>query len=124
SAKEIGAETVDAVEIVGRRSERNVSDAALRIDGHLSPVIVAANVFPCILRPGVVAELSGTRYGVKGPCQFAVADVVGTNVSRRRKVSFTCCAAEDEKVFENLAGSVRLDIPDRGRVASINADAQ
>ena len=59
------------VEVVGGRPERNVDDAAPRVDGHLAPVVDAADVFPGILRPGVVAELTGPRHRVERPHQPA-----------------------------------------------------
>src|SRR4029453_16856488 len=98
---------IGPIKIVGRRSERNVGDAMPRIDRHLSPVVVAADVFPCIFRPGVIAELAGARYRVEGPHKLSVAHVVRTNVSRWRQVSFAGCAAEDDEILENLSRSVR-----------------
>src|SRR4029078_9173386 len=68
-AEEIGARTIDPIEIVSRRSERNVGNPAPRINLHLAPVINTADVFPRILWPGVITKLARTRDGVERPRQ-------------------------------------------------------
>ena len=65
--EEIRAVPIRAVEIVGRRSGRDVDDAALLVDRHRAPVVRAAGVLVGVLRPGLVAELAGHRDGVKLP---------------------------------------------------------
>ena len=118
-AEQVGADPVGAVEVVGGRAERDVGDAARGVDRHLAPVVGAADVLPRVLRPGVVAELAGTRHGMERPHELAGQDVVGADVAGRRHVAFAGGAAEDEQVLEDLAGRVRLDVadasPDRGR---------
>src|SRR5262245_24629286 len=86
-AEEIVSLAVAAVKIEARRSERNIGDAALFIDGHLAPVVDAAGGFIELLRPGVITELAGMRDRVKNPCKLAGPDVVGMNVARNRFIA-------------------------------------
>src|SRR2546423_2589763 len=94
--EEVGAKTIDAVEVVGGRTERYICDAEPRIDCHLAPVVGAADILPRILRPCVVTILARTRNRVECPRQLPVANIVRTNVTRRRHVAFTRGAAEND----------------------------
>ena len=95
-----------------------------RVDGHLAPVVDAADVLPGVLRPRVVPELARPRHGVERPHQLARDDVVGADVAGRRHVAFASRAADDDEVLEHLAGDARLDVADARRVAAVEADAQ
>ena len=123
-AEEVRANAVGPVEIVGRRSEADVRDAAARVDGRFSPVVDAADVLPRVLRPRVVPEFARTRHRVKRPDQFPRADVVGADVARRRHVAFAGRAAENDQVLEHAAGRIRLNGADRLGIAAIDPDAQ
>src|SRR5215467_13468277 len=85
-AEQIGADTIGAVHIVGRRSQGKVGNAPLFIDGDLTPGVDAAYVLPGVRRPRVITELTGMRDSVKGPEQLAAEDVIGAQVSRSRAV--------------------------------------
>src|SRR5882724_78145 len=87
-AEEVGAGTVRAVEIVFGAGGGHVDNTALLVERKLSPAIHAANVFPGVFRPGIGTKLAGARDRVKGPHKRAGKDVVGTDVARRRGVSF------------------------------------
>ncbi len=123
-AEEIRADAVGAVEVVGGRAQRDEGDAALGVDGHLPPVVDAADVLVGVLRPGVVAELTRTRHGVERPHQPAGEDVVRADISGRRHVPLAGRAAQNDQVLEGLARIVRLDVADRRRVAAVEADPQ
>ena len=87
-AEQIRSVAVGTVEVVRRRAGRQVHDAALFVDRHLAPVVRAAHVLVRILRPGLVAELTGSRHGVELPQPLAGDDVVGADVTGRRDPGF------------------------------------
>ena len=76
----------------------------LHIHGHLIPVVDAADGFPGVRRPGLVAGLAGMRDGVELPDQLAGADVVGVDVGG---VGIVVGAArgqrDDDQVLEDAA---------------------
>ena len=124
-AEQIRAVPVGAVEVVSRRAGGKENDAALGIDGELAPCIGAADVFPGIRRPGVVAEFTGMRDGVEPPRLFAGDDVVRANVAGRREVALAGRGAEDDQVLEDLSRIRRLDPCERRgipRVALFEVD--
>ena len=123
-AEQVAAGAIGAVEVIRGRAERDVDDAATRVDRHLGPVVHAANVLPRLLRPRVVAELPGPRHGVKGPHQPAGDHVIRADVARRRHVAFAGRGADDDEVAEDLAGNARLDVADALRVAAVEPHAQ
>ena len=63
--KEIVADTVGAIKIERRRARRHENNSTLRIEGHAGPIVGRSAGFPCVLRPSVVAKLTGARNGVK-----------------------------------------------------------
>src|SRR5690606_25368982 len=83
-AEQVRADAIRAVVVVGRRAERDVDDAALRVDRHLAPRVDAAGIPIRVLRPRVVAELAGLRNRVKRPGELARHDVVRADVAGRR----------------------------------------
>ena len=62
-----------AVEVVGRRADRQVDVAELLVGAHRRPDVGVAGFLPGILLPGLVAELARLRDGVEGPEQAAGA---------------------------------------------------
>src|ERR1043166_5252069 len=74
-AKEAHAVAVGAVEIVGRRAEREICNAAFFVDRDFAPGVDAADVLVRFGRPRVVAKLAGQRDGVEDPRELASADV-------------------------------------------------
>ena len=82
----------------------------------LAPVVRAADVFPGVLRPGLVAELARVRHGVELPCQASGDDVVGADVAGRRHVVLAGGRSQDDQVLEDLARIRRLHLHQRGRV--------
>src|SRR5947207_15931155 len=102
-AIQAGARAIDAVEVIGRRTERNVHDAEPRVDRHLTPVVNAPDVLVGLLRPAIVAEFAGTRDGVERPYGLAGEHVVSADVAGRRHVVLTRCTADNHKVLEDLA---------------------
>ena len=105
-SEEIGAFPVPSIEVVLGASGRDVDDAALLVDRLLCPVVGAADGFPRVLGPGVVAELAGPRDGVKGPDQCSRADIERPNVAGRRSVLLVRRRAEDDEVLENSSRDV------------------
>src|ERR1035437_3451373 len=66
-AEQVIALPVAAVEVVGRRSGRDVNNAALLIKAHVAPIIGGSDVLPGILRPSLVTELARVRNSVELP---------------------------------------------------------
>ena len=82
--EEVRAVPIGAVEVVRRRAGRDVDDAPVLVDRHLTPVVRAADVLVGVFRPRLVAELSGLRNGVKLPDELARDDVVGADIAGGR----------------------------------------
>jgi len=60
--KKIIADAIATVKVIGPRNRSGTLDnAALLVDGHAGPVISGAGIFPCVCRPGVIAEFSRPR---------------------------------------------------------------
>src|SRR5262249_31403244 len=109
-AEESLAFAIGAVEIVGRRAEREVADAALFVDRDFAPRVHAADVRPRILGPSVVAELAGVRDGVELPYQFAGETVVRAQIARSGAVAFAGRRTHDDRVFEHASRCAALDV--------------
>ena len=78
--KEVVAEAVDAVVVVGRRPRRQVHVAQLVVAGQHRPDVGVARVAPRVVQPGVDAELvSPVGHGVEVPGVLAGADVPGAD---------------------------------------------
>ena len=117
-AEEIRSHAVRAVPVVGRRSQREVADGALLVDGDLTPGIDAADVFPGVGRPRLIAELPGTRHGVEGPEQLSGQHVVCPDVSGGRPIRFTGRRPENDHVPEHMPRRAGLDLRNGLRIAS------
>ena len=86
--------------------------------GHSAPGIRAADSLPCVLRPGVIAEFTGMRHGVKGPDHLPGEDVVSANVAGTGLVFFVGRRTQDQKIFKYPAGIGRLNQRQTIRIAS------
>ena len=64
---EVGPGPIAAVEVVRRRAQRQVHQAARLVHAHRRPDVDAGAPLPGIGRPGVVARLSRPRHGVEPP---------------------------------------------------------
>src|ERR1044072_5107313 len=102
--KQIRPMTVCAIEIIGGRAQRKISDPALFIHRDFSPVVRSPNIFPGIFGPGVITKLTRERDRVKNPRHFSRDYVVGTQVARRRFIFFSWGGPHKDKVFEDTTG--------------------
>ena len=112
--EEVRAVAIRSVEVIGGRAQREVGYAALFIDGDFAPGVGAADVFPGVWRPGVIAHLAGMRNGVELPDELAGDDVEGAEISRRRLVLFAGGGAEDEEILEDAARCAGLNLANGG----------
>src|SRR6187402_3987284 len=94
---QVAAFAIRAVPVHGRGVGGDVDDAALLIERHVPPVVVAASVFVGFRWVALVAELAGPGYSVEGPRQLTGANVVRTDVARLGAVAFSCRRAEDQE---------------------------
>src|ERR1700683_2897631 len=78
--EQVVALAIGAIKIIASSTQRKISDAALLVDGHLTPVVNAAFGFPGIRRPCVVSEFTGARNHMERPHQLAGDDIVSVNV--------------------------------------------
>ena len=101
---EVVADAVGAVEVGGRRSRRDVDDAARPVERHARPAVRAAVLFPRILRPGLVPGFAGMRNRMKTPLEFAGPRVVRADVAGRRRQVFRHAPAKDQQVLVDDAG--------------------
>src|ERR1051326_1179103 len=92
---------VAAIHIVSRRTQREIADSALFVDGDFAPGVDTADVRPGILGPRIVAELARTGNGVERPDELAADHVVGAQITGRRSVHFAGLRPDDEKIFED-----------------------
>src|SRR4029453_9393747 len=120
---QVVSESVRAVEVVGRRAGPGVDETALDVERESRPRVRATDVFPRILRPGVVAGLARMRDRVERPALAAGVDVEGADVARRRRQSLGDDRAEDQQVFVEDTGRVDADA-DRAGLAALEAEAQ
>ena len=75
--------SMPAVEVVGRRAERQVDEAQLLVRGHVRPDVGAARVGRRVARPRVGAELALLRDGPEGPQSAPRPDVEAHHVAAR-----------------------------------------
>src|SRR5205814_9329737 len=101
-AKEIRAVAIGTVEIVGGRTEREVRDRPLLVDGELAPRVHAADVLPRILRPRLVSEFTGMWNRVELPHKLTGDDVECPQIAGGRHVVLTRCRTKNDQVFEHL----------------------
>ena len=111
--EQVLAVPVGAPEVRGRRSGRDVDDAASLVDGHLTPVVRAADVLVAVLGVGLVSELARPWNRVELPQELARENVVGADVARRRHDLLTRLTAEDDGVAPDAAGAGRLRVDAR-----------
>jgi hypothetical protein len=90
---------IGRVEIERRRSGGHEHQTALFVEGHSGPVVGSTRVLPGFGRPSVVAELAGSRDGVKRPLDLARADVDGTDVAGSGREVLGDDAPDDEQVL-------------------------
>ena len=81
--EQVRAGAMAAVEIVGRRAERQVDVAELLVGRHVGPHVGAAGVGPRIVAPRLVAELALLRNRVNRPQLLAGAHVEAADVAAR-----------------------------------------
>jgi hypothetical protein len=79
--KEIGADAVRSVEIIGGRAQGEIGDSALLIDRDLAPRIGAAYVLPGIRGPCVLALFARMRNRVEYPHHLSGKHVIGAQVA-------------------------------------------
>ena len=103
--EQVGSDAVAAVEIGGRRTSRDVDDAALRVHGHARPRVGAARGLPRVGRPGVVTEFTRPRNRVEGPANRAGAHVERAHIARRGPLAFAEAHALDEQILVDHAGT-------------------
>src|SRR5690606_38476652 len=108
-SKQVTADPVGAVKIIGRGSNRQVYNAPFGVNGHLTPDIRSSHVVIRVLWPGVITVFAVQRDSVKGPFLFAGHDVIGSYITRRRKKTFTGRRPHDDEVFVNDAGHHSLN---------------
>src|SRR5271156_2364170 len=117
-AEKTGAGTIRAKEVIGRRSQREVSDSTLFVDSHPAPVIGAANVLPGILRPGVVTKFAGVGNGMKDPDHLPAEHVIGTNIARRGSVLFPSGRTQNQEILKDPSWAAGLNGPNRLRITT------
>ena len=103
--EQIVARAIAAIQFIFGGRDRKIRDAALLVDGDLTPHIHAAHVLVGVLWPRVVPEFALTRNRVEHPCQLARAHVKRAQIARRRQITFAGKASENDQIFENPAGS-------------------
>ena len=81
--EQVGAGPMAAVEVVGRRAERQVDVAELFVGRHVRPHVGAAGVGPRIVAPRLVAELALLRNRMNRPQPLAGAHVEAADVAAR-----------------------------------------
>ena len=92
-AEQVVAGAMAAVEIRGRRFDRQIDQPGFRIDGDLGPDAGVAVDRPRVVLPGLVAELAGARNRVERPDQLA-----GAHVERARQ-PFGVVVRDDREAF-------------------------
>jgi hypothetical protein len=102
-AEKVCARAVGAIEIVFWAGGGNVDDAAFFIEREFAPGVGAADRFPGVFRPGVVAEFAFMRNGMEDPTQSAGANVEGADVSGCGTPALIGGGTEYEQVFKNTA---------------------
>src|ERR1700733_8065044 len=98
------ADPIPAVEVHHRGTGRRVENSVLHVKRHARPVIRRAGTLPSILWPSLIARLSRQWNRVKCPADLARAYIVGTNITRRRRMSFRIASADDDQVPVDHAG--------------------
>src|ERR1700675_3116236 len=78
-SKQAGADAVAAPVVIGRRSQRKISDPSFFVDREFAPRVHSADVLPRVLVPDVVAELAWMRESVEAPNHLAGQHVKGAN---------------------------------------------
>src|ERR1700691_2925878 len=82
-AEEIITGATPTVEIVGRRADGQINQAAFFIQAHRRPDVRVTGELPRIIAPGVVAELTSLRNSMEAPHALSGARVEGAHVAGR-----------------------------------------
>src|ERR1700689_5872341 len=77
--EQVVALSIRAIKVVSSGTQRDVSDAALLIEGHLIPIVNATNRLPSIGRPGIVSKFTGARDHMERPHELSGNNIVGVN---------------------------------------------
>src|ERR1700691_3542368 len=117
-AEKTGARAIRTIKVIGGRSQRKVSDPALFVDRHPTPVVGAANILPGIFRPAIVTKLSGVGNGMKDPDHFSGEHVIGANIAWRRSVLFSCAGTQNQEILEDPSRAAGLNGPDGLRITA------
>ena len=123
--EQVGALAVPAEEVRRGGPGGHIDDAPLPVDGHARPVVGSADAQVSIRRPGVVAEFTGARDGVKGPPDGAGPGIVGTNVAGSRRLTLGDPHGEYQEVLMDDAGRVgdQVQVADIAPKARLEIDA-
>src|SRR5690606_31691047 len=78
-------------------------NASLFIEAHPAPVVRCSNSLPGVLGPGIVAELSRMRNGMKNPAKFAAPYIISPDMSRCRSSPLRHARTHDQQIFEDHA---------------------
>ena len=110
--KQVVAGPMPAVEIRGRRFDRQVREAEVFVDRDLRPHTRVAIHRPRVVLPCLAAQFARARNGVEGPQQLSRASVERPDqtlrvVVRRNRLTFAERRADDDDVFRN--GGCRVD---------------
>jgi hypothetical protein len=107
--EQVRPEAVATVKVVSGRAGRDVDDPAIRIHGHLAPVVAAADQL-FAPGPGLESKLSGAGNRVEDPLELAGAHIVGVDVGRIGVVGRARGGRRhDDQVVKDAAGIVRAD---------------
>ena len=104
----VGARTAAAVEVVARRAERHVDEAARGVERHRRPRVGVAGVAPRVGAPRVVAELARLRNRPERPDLLAGVRVERADVARR-------IVAIHEAIADAVAENHQVLVDDRRR---------
>ena len=115
-AIQIRSFAVRAVQIVGRRTEREVGNCSFLIERNFPPGVVSAHTLPGIWRKRIVSELAWTGNCVKDPSHLPAAYVIGSDISRRRTVGLPRRRTENKQIFEDAPRSAALYLGNGGGI--------
>src|SRR5690606_18998211 len=108
--EEVLPQPVSTVKVEGRRTRRDVDDAALFVERHAGPVVRSPDVGMRVGRPAFVPDLAMLRCGVYGPGDLAGPYVVCADVARRRGQRLADPRSLDEQVAIDDAWRVGSDV--------------
>src|SRR5438067_1242921 len=114
--KQVVARTMAAIEIRGRRFDRQVDEPEVFVHADLAPDAGVAVLRPRSVLPRLAPELSGTRNGVELPELFAAAHVEGAHEPLGVVVRLDCAAfpergADNRDIAGDRGRRVDADLP-------------